>query len=267
MSRRLLTLGLVSLLGAGVAGDCGEEQVQQDLLSLTTPSVGYIENVQIKFDEIEFSEEDFGEHINYIVFDEVPVDERTRRFNEVAREMSIYPNGLVGQNLENIFVVDRLRYKGGDWAGTRTDEDVYITTADIPRAVHAEFSSVLYLNNRDRFPFLEWINANPSGFWYSSSSTAEDISGLGQDWLQNDFLLGEGFLSSYSKVGPDLENDFNGIYKALIVDTPRLLEIESWSPRIKRKVDLTLRFLNNVSGTKFDREYFLDKWNEMSSLR
>ncbi len=92
--------------------------------------------------------------------------------------MKKYPGHILARNLETIYVLHRLKYKGISASGTNSRRNVYVvnrgsreryTDAWIERTFHAEFSSKLLRNFPQYLDNDVWKKANVESFKYGVS--------------------------------------------------------------------------------------------------
>lgn len=186
--------------------------------------------------------------------------ERSRKILNKAIEK--YPKRVILSNLDNIYILHRLKYNGISAAGTNSRKSVYLanpgnrdgyTDNAIEGTFHAEFSSILLRN----FPqFLDkdaWENANSVSFKYGGSA----VQAIKQKKSRTSFnvsLHAEGFLHEYAK--STMENDFNSIAAQLFLGKGSFWSVVDNYKRISKKTDLVIAFFHEIDPT-FSKTFFL----------
>ncbi|MGI9352180.1 MAG: putative zinc-binding metallopeptidase [Rhizobiaceae bacterium] len=175
-----------------------------------------------------------------------------KRTLPIIREfLTAYPEPVIRDNLDSVYLLSRLNFFGKSYGGTNSKKSIYIKSEGIEKGfsdsyllglMHHEFSSILMRNYP--FPMQEWNKLNPKKFRY----LGDGKSAL--DWknphLQNKNLLRDGFLIKYST--SSTENDFNVMSSWLFTHPQELKKIASRYPKINSKLNLTLEFLRSIDG-------------------
>lgn len=224
------------------------------------------EHVRGAYLEFEVSAGMFPEHwttspINAYA-ESLPSCEWKRTKASLERAASKYPNDFHFP-LNVIYVVKSLTFYETRYGGTYTAplrNYVYITNDGfgddfVERLFHAEFSSVLHKLNPDFLSEALWKQQLPHDFIYTHpNETDVALTQLGEH--NESFepeLLELGFLSLYATT--NLENDFNSVTKQLFVPASELWQIIDQYPRIRKKVELTVKFYHQLHPA-FTEDYF-----------
>jgi len=179
-------------------------------------------------------------------------EKRSRGIIELA--LKKYDPKVLNDNLTSVYLVSAMSfYENNSFGGTYSSDAVYIrneghasgyTDQYIEETFHKEFSSILLRNNTHFFDRESWNNINPNNFSYQDPSNGVDNAGNGikDDIVQNS-LLEDGFLTEYQR--SSLEQDFNKISGMLFSGEEEFWEIVDTYPRVKKKVQLAIKFYNN----------------------
>lgn len=179
----------------------------------------------------------------------------------VRRAYNKYPQSVLRNNLDRIYVIGELKYSGISSAGTNSSDRLYIkvkseedgfTNEFIEEIFHHEFSSILLRNYPKHFAKSEWMAANPAEFRYGDSGT-DAIKG-GTDSEDYDPKLSKhGFFSQYAMAS--LEDDFNTIAQALFCVNEDLWSAADRHSPIETKVKIAINFFRSLDE-KLDRDFF-----------
>jgi hypothetical protein len=168
------------------------------------------------------------------------------------KAMKNYPGRVLARNLETIYVLHRLKYKGISAGGTNSRRSVYVanrgnregfTDIWIERTFHAEFSSILLRNFPQYLDKDAWKKANVESFKYGVSG----VQAVKQEKDRTVFdpsLHAEGFLYEYAK--STLENDFNSIAEHLFLGDGRFWSVVNKHQKIKEKTDPAIAFYHQM---------------------
>jgi hypothetical protein len=182
----------------------------------------------------------------------LPPADRERIRTILDRATRKYPMSMLKQHLKAIYVVAELKYSGIAAAGTNSRNAVYIKVSDpakgytdhqLESVFHAEFSSILLRNEKQKLDEAAWRKANPEGFQYLGSgvqAVKEKKAGL----TLQDEIHKQGFLVQYSM--SDLENDFNGMASLIFCGGAARWKIAEAHPRLREKLELTIRFYQSL---------------------
>lgn len=167
----------------------------------------------------------------------------------LERELPKYPAAVLKANLEGVYVISRLEYRGVTTGGTNSRRKVYLVMnerfSDLRFAeyLHAEFSSILLRNHPEHLDATAWKKNNPEGFTYLGSGV-QAIRENKASVRSQDALYPEGFLQQYGKAS--LEEDFNGFAGRLLMGEAGLWEAMEKHPRIKAKAELVIAFFTRL---------------------
>jgi len=210
-----------------------------------------------------------------------PIDDGARAAAaEILRHaMAKYPERVLRESLEGVYVVGSLKfydvaYGGTYMANARRIVLVYRSAFDdtgFEQRFHHEFSSILLKRYQADFDEERWLLGNPEGFEYRAPGIIEEQSGdrseatrvleeeqertggSGSSLLQlNPKLMAEGFLTAYNRVS--VEQDVNETAAHLFTND------EIWTyarrfPLLDQKIDVLIDFYRAVDPV-FDRLHF-----------
>jgi len=193
------------------------------------------------------------------VLKETEIDRSKEILNKAMKK---YPKDLLASNLDAIYVVHRLKYKGISASGTNSRRNVYVanrgsregfTDSWIEGTFHAEFSSILLRNFPQHLDKDAWKKANVAPFKYGKSG----VQAVKQKKSRKVFdasLHTEGFLFEYAK--STLENDFNSIAEQLFLGNGRFWSVVDKHQRIEEKTNLLVAFFHKID-TLFSKSFFV----------
>jgi len=167
----------------------------------------------------------------------------------LAEFLSSHPEAVMQENLENIYLLGKLSFKGKEYGGTHQSKSIYVVwdrtrKYDPPfvlRRLHSEFSSILF--DYQTFPGEAWEKLNPDGFAYSG--TGFEMLDDPDMYKETDEDAAEGFLCKYSR--SSLENDFNMISAELFTQPEALEKRAAQYPLIRHKLELSKNFYRSLS--------------------
>ncbi len=172
-----------------------------------------------------------------------------------------YPEQLIKENLNQIYILKSLEFFGTSYGGTYTSNAVYLsdkgvrrgyTDEYIEKVFHAEFSSILYQNFQSEFDSEAWKNSNQEGCTYGNGGMlALKTGNSSEDFIEeyND----AGFLNQYAQ--SSLENDFNSFAKNLFCPTRDFWAITSKHENLGKKLDIIIAFYLKIHP-RFDLAFF-----------
>jgi hypothetical protein len=175
------------------------------------------------------------------------VDQRDvgRLITLVEKFLERYPQELLAENLDTIYLLQRIRFFGKSYGGTYGRKALYIASGNergphkddfIASRLHSEFSSILM--SKFEFPKDDWESLNPPKFKYSG--TGIEVLGRSKLYGQSVELLEQGFLVRYST--SSLENDFNMISARLLTQPENLSQLCKKYPTLAAKRELAIQF-------------------------
>lgn len=186
--------------------------------------------------------------------------ERARPLLE--RALKKYPPQVLKADLKAVYVLAELRYSGVvTTSGTNSQTDVYLKIGEVKKGFtdrhvegvfHAEFSSILWRNHQKQFNAEAWQAVNPSGFKYLGDGV-EAVKQKKASTTLREELHEQGFLVEYAQ--STMENDLNGFAKMLFNGDATLWQIAEKFPKIRRKLDLTLAFYQQIDPA-FNEVFF-----------
>jgi len=186
--------------------------------------------------------------------EQIPVEEIRRLLPLVETFLASYPESIIAENLQNIYLLGELSFHGKSYGATNRRDSLYIKSQGRGRGfsdsfllsrMYSEFSSILLRNYK--FPKEAWRSVNPDDFQYVGSGRA--VLGRGNLYSQNQRLLSSGFLVKYSQ--SSLENDFNMISAWLFTQPDRLKRLGKEHAKLGQKVDIAIAFYRSL-GIQFD---------------
>jgi len=169
--------------------------------------------------------------------------------------MRKYPSRVLQSHLKGVYALAELRYSAIVAGGTNSRSHIYLkigevaqgfTDQNVEAIFHAEFSSILLRNRKDDFDAAAWLTLNPLEFEYLGNGVdAVKQHKVGLE--MRDDLLEQGFLGLYGQ--STMENDFNGFAARLFRGDPTLWDKAERFPKIRSKLDLTIRFYQKIDST------------------
>lgn len=173
----------------------------------------------------------------------------------IRRALSKYPEDLVLEYLEAVFIAGPVKNNGIQIGGTYFHSWIYVSA--IPdwdslgvsvyeKSLHHEFSSILM--DSAEFPCEKWCDANNPNFEYKKkmidgvrASVPENFGASGNATL----WFEAGFVDDYGMTG--LENDVN-TYAALAMTRPAVLkQLMTQYPIIKAKTEILVKFYSRLA--------------------
>ncbi len=185
---------------------------------------------------------------------QLPLEEVERLLPLIEGFLSGYPDTILEENLENIYLLSDLNFYGKNYGATNSKSGLYIRSEGrnagfsdsfLLARMHSEFSSIL-MRNYD-FPEAEWHKINRAGFEYVGRG--RDVLGQPNLYGQTDKLLSDGFIVQYAQ--SSMENDFNMIVDWLFTKPSELRRLAQKYPRIKSKMELAINFYESIDN-RFD---------------
>jgi len=174
------------------------------------------------------------------------------------RALSKYPEALVLDNVDAIYLVALLDVNGRGAKGYSANRTIFVTllTADrewmpdaqVEYTFHHEMSSILLSAYPTLLDKAAWVRANPDGFRYGGWKFGDDPS------LSTDAMRRDGFLIAYCQ--SHAINDFNCIAGSLFTCSDDIWQCASKYPRISAKLDVTIEFYRAIDPS-FTKERFL----------
>ena len=191
-------------------------------------------------------------------------DEVQRSTEAMRNALNKYPQSLLSNNLDRIYILKNLEFHGTSFGGTYCYDDVYInnlgrgqgyTKLFLEASFHHEFSSILL--KEYAFPYDRWNALNPADFNYKDGGLNALInkshisSGLEEDKL----LHTQGFLNKYAT--SEIEEDIN-TYSEWIFSEPEKFQMYMKKyPIVAKKFEVWLSFYHKVNPA-YTESFFLD---------
>lgn len=179
----------------------------------------------------------------------IHIKDATALIPALEQFLSTHPIAVVQGNLEHIYLLGKLSFKGKRYGGTHSGKSIYVvwdhsrkcTTEFALDRFHSEFSSILH--DYHAFPRESWAQINPSGFHYTG--TGFEMLGDDDIYAPSDQDQSNGFLLKYSK--SSMENDFNMISVWLFTKPEDLESLAQQHSRIRQKTILAEEFYSSLS--------------------
>jgi hypothetical protein len=161
--------------------------------------------------------------------------------------------------VSKIIVGEDITWNGVHLGGTNFGDRVFVATRvdagdgwGLEQTLHCEVSSVLLNSYLECFSLADWNACNPPGFVYAGSGLDAIRTGRGgnqwsKQWLEKGFL--------YEYASASVLQDFNSIASALFSGYPLFFRLSERYGRVKKKVELTIRFFEKLSPV-MSRAYF-----------
>ena len=211
----------------------------------------------------------YYKRINAMV-EPLPVSERRRMITILNRAFSKYPDEVIRENLEKVYVFRTMKFYGVPYGGTNNENTIYLaddysnpsfTDDYIEGVFHHELSSILLRSYSSFLDTNRWMSLNPKGFKYGGGGLSAIMNGEAS--LNFDPKLNEqGFLTRYSQSA--LEEDIN-MYAQHLFDNDR----EFWSilevcDQVHHKATLLIEFYHRINPV-FTEQYFRDFYRDTAS--
>lgn len=185
------------------------------------------------------------------------------RYARLLREvLAQYPEKVLRQNLDAVYLSGSLELYGQQYGGTSIGRSIYLTSSGreegfddlyMEQLFHHEFSSILM---RDyRLPVDEWLAANPPDFQYSTR-IQEILHAIAtnRETEGSEELYRQGMLTRYST--STVENDVNVYAETVFTDPVRMKELTAEYPTVRKKYLLLKAFYLSIDRSfarVFDR--------------
>lgn len=187
--------------------------------------------------------------------------ERQRMVLILQRAFAKYPNHVLRENLDRVYLFKTMKFYGVLYGGTNSANTVYMSDDEynpifsdrfIENVFHHEFSSVLKRSFPWYFKTDKWETINPSRFSYGNGGVEAMLNGEASMEFDPD-LFESGFLSKYSQAS--LEEDINVFAQNIFNSSAKFWKIVDENERIRKKASLLIAFYHNIDPT-FTEEYF-----------
>jgi hypothetical protein len=202
----------------------------------------------------------YGERINAEV-EPLSRTERQRMILILQRAFAKYPDQILRDNLDRVYLFKTMKFYGVMYGGTNASNNIYMSDDEynplfsdlfIENVFHHEFSSILKRSYPRRFKTAEWENINPSRFVYGNGGVDAMLHGEASMSLDPE-LFASGFLSKYSQAS--VEEDVNVFAQNIFTGSREFWKIVDQNVRIRKKADLLIAFYHSIHPT-FTEEYF-----------
>lgn len=182
---------------------------------------------------------------------EIEVAEAARMMPIIRQFLAAHPVSVVSKDLDHIYLLGKLSFRGKAYGGTHKDKSMYIVcngeanrydTEFMLCRLHSEFSSILF--EHYPFPTNSWHQLNPVGFFYSGNGF--EMLGNSSCYDRTDRSCSDGFLVNYCRTS--LENDFNMISSWLFTKKNELDALSQQYGKIQQKQAMAEQFYVSVSA-------------------
>lgn len=182
---------------------------------------------------------------------EIDIAEVTRLLPVIQQFLAAHPGSVVRADLEHIYLLKELSFRGKPYGSTHKDKSMYIICNGVENRyddefmlcrLHSEFSSILLEHHA--FPANSWSRLNPEGFTYSGSGF--EVVDNPSCYDSTDRSCSDGFLVNYCR--SSLQNDFNMISSWLFTRKVELDGISQKHVKIQQKQALAEQFYTSLSG-------------------
>lgn len=182
---------------------------------------------------------------------EIDVAEATRLLPGIRQFLETHPEPVIRADLENIYLLRALSFKGKPYGGTHQGKSIYIVCdglqnryddAFMLRRLHSEFSSLLVVHHS--FPTNSWTQLNPQGFTYSGNGFEMVDNPSRYDSTERS--CSDGFLVNYCR--SSVQNDFNIVSAWLFTKRSELDSLSQQYNRLRQKQDVAEQFYSSLSS-------------------
>lgn len=191
----------------------------------------------------------------------VAASEVSRTKSVLKKAFSKYPENVLKQSLDSVYVVEKLRFRGVSAGGTNSKNNIYLANRGIEKGdtnrfiesvFHAELSSILLRNKPQYIDKTSWLDINPSTFKYGRSGVDAIKKGMSSQ-VSDTTNYNRGFFTEYAT--SSFENDFNSVSKRVFIGDAHFWTTVNKYPPLKEKVALVVQFYNQVDP-RFTLDYF-----------
>jgi len=187
--------------------------------------------------------------------------ERQRMILILQRAFSKYPDPVLRENLERIYLFKTMKFYGVPFGGTNVAKTVYMSDDEnnplfsdhfIENVFHHEFSSILKRNFARHFRSGAWEAINPVTFTYGAGGVDAMLKGEASMAFDPP-LFESGFLSQYSQAS--MEEDVNVLAQNIFTGSREFWRIVERNERIRKKTLLLINFYHTIDPV-FTEDYF-----------
>jgi hypothetical protein len=182
---------------------------------------------------------------------EIEVAEVTRLLPVIQQFLNAHPAPVVRSDLEHIYLLKELSFRGKPYGSTHRAKSMYIICAGEEKRysdefmacrLHSEFSSILLEHHV--FPSDSWNEINPAGFFYSG--TGFEVVDNPSCYDSTERSCSDGFVVNYCR--SSLENDFNMLSSWLFTKKDDLDTLSQQHDRLRQKQILAEQFYTSLNG-------------------
>lgn len=188
-------------------------------------------------------------------------NERLRAINILDKAFDKYPENVLKNDLDRVYVLKSLKFYGVSYGGTNSRNTVYLaddgsnpnyTSQFIEGVFHHEFSSILLRTYPDILDEETWQNVNPSRFIYGNGGVIAILNGEASVDLDPK-LFESGFLTRYSESA--FEEDINVFAQNLFTGGHEFWVAVDTHKKIRKKASLLIGFYHQIDPA-FTESYF-----------
>jgi len=218
---------------------------------LASIQMGFNVQIHYQYDPILFFPPEWQTPSLALAASEIEVNEVVRLIPIIQQFLAMHPASVVRADLEHIYLLRELSFRGKRYGGTHKDKSIYIICNGTENRyddefmfcrLHSEFSSILLEHHP--FPTDAWNQLNPEGFTYSGNGF--EVVDNPSCYDSTDRSCSEGFLVNYCR--SSLENDFNMISSWLFTKKSELDNLSQQHSKIQQKQAMVEQFYISVSG-------------------
>lgn len=177
--------------------------------------------------------------------------EAARLLPIINQFLSAHPAPVIDTDLEHIYLLDALSFRGKPYGSTRHGKSLYIVSRGAGQGyddtfllcrLHSEFSSILM--EQHTFPTNNWLQFNPDGFNYSGNGF--EVVGNPSCYDSSERSCMDGFLVNFCR--SSLDNDFSIMSSWLFTKPDELNAISQRHDRIREKQAIAEQFYRSLNG-------------------
>jgi len=181
---------------------------------------------------------------------EIEIGEVVRLIPIIPQFLATHPVSVVRADLEHIYLLKALSFRGKPYGSTHKDKSMYIICDGTGNRyddefllcrLHSEFSSILLEHHS--FPTDAWNQLHPEGFTYSGNGF--EVVDNPSCYDSTDRSCSEGFLVNYCR--SSLQNDFNMVSAWLFTKKGELDNLSQQYGKIQQKQAMAEQFYISVS--------------------
>ncbi len=242
--RHLLLILIASVATRAAAGDAGLDQ------RIANIEADYHVRIHYRFNRAAFFPDAWREPALRLRATPVHPQDVETLVPIIEQFLAAHPKTVIQNNLDHIYLLGKLSFKGKEYGGTHDGKSMYIIydrtlkcdATFMLQRLHSEFSSILMCYHP--FPESEWLLQNPDGFSYTG--TGFEMVDDPDRYSSDEPLYANGFLCKYSQ--SSLENDFNMMSAMLFTEAAELDRLTDGHPRLRTKRDIARSYYQKVSS-------------------